>query len=201
MQLLSSPASPFARTCQVVALELALSDVQVVGVTASPMGGDDTINGANPSGKIPALVRDEGPALYDSRVINRFLDAHGGGNLYPQVGHWDVLALEANANAIMEAAVGIVYERRLRPVELHYQPWMDAQWVKVTRSLDVIESRSMPLLSGPLTAAQITVGCALGYLDFRHGDRDWRPGRPALAAWAESFMARPAMVATAPPAA
>lgn len=201
MQLLSSPASPFARTCQVMALELGLTDMQVVGVSASPMGGDDAINSANPSGKIPALIRDDGPAIYDSRVINRYLDAQVDGGLYPDGRLWDVLALEANANAIMEAAVGIVYERRLRPPEYHYEPWMEAQWVKVTRSLDMLEARSMPLLAGPVTAAQIAVGCALGYLDFRHADRDWRPGRAALAAWAETFLARPSMVATAPPVA
>ncbi|MGB3407027.1 MAG: glutathione S-transferase family protein [Jannaschia sp.] len=198
MQLLSSPASPFARSCRVFLLELGLSDIAVRDVTANPMGGDDTINAANPSGKIPALVRDDGPALYDSRVINAFLNDHGGGSMYPASAKWDVMALEANANAIMEAAVGIVYERRLRPEELHYQPWMDAQWVKVTRSLDVIEARSMPLLHGPLNAAQIAIGCALGYLDFRHGDRDWRPARPALTAWEAAFADRPAMLATKP---
>lgn len=198
MQLLSSPASPFARTCRVTLLELNLSDIAVQDVTASPMGGDDTINATNPSGKIPALVRDDAPALYDSRVINRFLNHQTESQLYPDGRLWDVLALEANANAIMEAAVGIVYEKRLRPAGLHWPEWFDAQWVKVTRSLDAIEDRSVPLLQGPLNAAQIAVGCALAYLDFRHPDRDWREGRPALTAWEATFAARPAMVATAP---
>lgn len=198
MQLLSSPASPFARKCRVTLQELGLSDVTVRDVHANPMGGEEEVNAANPSGKIPSLIRDDGPALYDSRVITRFLNDHADGTLYPQARLWDVLALEANADAIMEAAVGIVYERRLRPEELWYAPWMDAQWTKVTRSLDALEARSMPLLQGPLNAAQIAVGCALGYLDFRHADRDWREGRPALTAWAESFAARPAMAGTAP---
>ncbi|SFJ66734.1 glutathione S-transferase [Jannaschia pohangensis] len=198
MQLLSSPASPFVRKCRVFLIETGQDDIEVREVTSSPMGGDADLNAANPSGKIPALVRDDGPAIYDSRVICRFLDARAGANLYPDARLWDVLSLEANADAIMEAAVGIVYERRLRPEELWYQPWQDKQWEKVTRSLDALEARSMPLLEGPLNAAQIAVGCALGYLDFRHGDKDWRPGRPALAAWAETFGARPAMAQTAP---
>ncbi|GIT92763.1 glutathione S-transferase [Jannaschia pagri] len=198
MYLLSSPASPFARVCRVTLLDLGLSEVEVRDVTANPMGGDAALNAANPSGKIPALVREEGPAIYDSRVITQFLNAHAGGALYPEVSKWNVLSLEANANAIMEAAVGIVYEKRLRPEALQYQPWLEAQWVKVTRSLDALEARSMPLLQGPVTAAQIAIGCALGYLDFRHSDKDWRPSRPALTAWAETFAARPAMVATVP---
>jgi glutathione S-transferase len=199
MQLLSSPASPFARKCRVVIHELGLGDaVAVRDVQASPMGGDADLNAANPSGKIPALLREDGPALYDSRVITRFLDHHAGGTLYPESRLWEVLALEANADAAMEAAVGIVYETRFRPEEKRHQPWMDAQWTKVARSLDAAEGRALPLLQGPLNAAQIAWGCALGYLDFRHGDRGWRAGRPGLAAWAEAFHARPAMAATAP---
>ncbi|TFL19283.1 glutathione S-transferase [Jannaschia formosa] len=198
MQLLSSPASPFARKCRVTLLELGQTDVEVRTVTANPLGGDADLNAANPSGKIPCLIRDDGPALYDSRVITRYLDAIGGGKLYPESRLWEVLALEANADAILEAALAIVYEKRLRPEEKWHQPLMDAQWTKVTRSLDAAEDRSMPLLEGPLNAAQIAMGCALGYLDLRHGDRDWRPGRPSLAAWAERFAARPAMDATRP---
>ncbi len=59
----------------------------------------------------------------------------------------------------------------------------------------------MSHLHGPLDIAQIAVACALGYLDFRHADRDWRDGRPALAGWYTAFSARPSMIATQPPAA
>ncbi|PWJ21668.1 glutathione S-transferase [Jannaschia seohaensis] len=198
MQLLSSPASPFVRKCRVTLLELGLTDVEVRDVKANPMGGDPDLNAANPSGKIPCLLRDDGPALYDSRVITRFLDAHAGGSLYPESRVWEVLALEANADAIVEAALSIVYEKRLRPEEKWFEPLMEAQWTKVERSLDAAEARSMPLLEGPLNAAQIAMGCALGYLDFRLGDRDWRTTRPVLAAWYEKFAARPSMEATRP---
>ena len=198
MQLLSSPASPFARKCRVALLELGLDAIEVRDVQANPMGGEDALNAANPSGKIPALLREDAATLYDSRVVMRFLDDHAGGALYPAGRLWEVLALEANADAVMEAAVGIVYERRLRPEEKWHQPWLDAQWAKVARSLDAAEARAMPLLHGPLNAAQIGWGCALGYLDFRHSDRPWRQERPALAAWEADFAARPSMAATRP---
>lgn len=199
MELLSSPPSPFARKCRVVLVETGQSDIKVNDVTASPLGGDATINAANPSGKIPTLVRDDGPALYDSRVICRFLDDRAGAGLYPEGRLWDVLALEANADAIMEAAVGMIYEMRFREAPgLIWDAWLDAQWVKVTRSLDVLEQRSMPLLEGPLNMAQIGVGCALSYLDFRHEARDWRAGRGALVDWYARFSQRESMVATDP---
>ena len=198
MQLLSSPASPFVRKCRVLLIESGQTDVEVREVSSSPMGGEAALNAANPSGKIPALIRDDGPALYDSRVICRFLDARVDAGLYPAGRLWEVLALEANADAIMEAAVGIIYEKRLRPENLWWPEWFEAQWAKIARSLDALESRSMPLLRGPLHMGQVAVGCALGYLDLRHGDRNWREGRGTLAAWEADFARRPAMAATAP---
>jgi glutathione S-transferase len=199
LQLLSSPASPFARKCRVFIDLLELGGtVETRDVTASPMGGEEALNAANPSGKIPALLRPGAATLYDSRVITRFLDAQGGGGLYPEDRLWEVLALEANADAVMEAAVGIVYELRFRPEEKVHRPWLEAQWAKVARSLDAAEAGAMPLLEGGETAASIAWACALGYLDFRHAERGWREGRPALAAWADAALTRPAMAATAP---
>lgn len=199
MELLSSAASPFVRKCRVVILETGQDDITITDVSASPMGGEARLNAVNPSGKIPALVRDAGPALYDSRVICRFLNDRAGAALYPEGRLWEVLSLEANADAVMEAAVGMTYEMRFREAPgLVWDAWLDAQWVKVTRSLDAMESRSMPLLEGPLNAAQIAVGCALGYLDLRHDARGWRTGRDGLAAWYARFTERESMQATAP---
>ena len=68
----------------------------------------------------------------------------------------------------------------------------------LARALDAVEARSMGILQGPLTMAQIAIAVALGYLDFRHADRDWRRERPALSAWEKAFALRPAMVETRP---
>ncbi|MEM8824325.1 MAG: glutathione S-transferase N-terminal domain-containing protein, partial [Pseudomonadota bacterium] len=135
MQLLSSSASPFVRKCRVVLLETGQTDIELRDVTANPLGGDADLNATNPSGKIPALIRDDGPAIYDSRVICRFLDHRAGANLYPESRLWEVLSLEANADAILEAAVGMVYEMRFRADhDLVWDTWLDVQWAKITRS-------------------------------------------------------------------
>jgi len=196
--LLGAEASPFVRKVRVMMTEAGIDDVPFQVVAASPLGGEDRINAANPLGKIPALTRDDGPTLYDSRVVTRFLDARYKAGLYPDSRIWEVLTLEATADGIMDAAVGIIYERRFRPEEIQFQPWLDGQWAKITRALDTVERQWMSHLSGPRDMGQIGVACALGYLDFRHGDRDWRAGRPALAGWYGTFAARPSMVATAP---
>jgi glutathione S-transferase len=153
----------------------------------------------NPLGKIPVLEREDGPALYDSRVICRYLDDLAGGGLYPAKPRlWETLTLEATGDGIMEAALLMVYEDRTRPEERRFGGWVEGQWAKIDRALDAVEARWMAHLAGPPDASHIAVGCALGYLDFRLAARDWRPGRPALAAWEARFAARPSMQATRP---
>lgn len=201
MKLLKAGPSPFVRKVLVTLHETNQFDsVDTVDVTASPMGSDASLAAANPLGKIPCLVRDDGPAMYDSRVICRFLDDRAGSGLYPQSRLWDVLTLEATADGIMEAAVLIVYEARFRPEALQYDTWIDGQWTKVTRALDAINTRWMSQLQGSLDMGQIAVACALGYLDLRHEDRNWRSGRDGLAHWYETFAERPSMQATNPAA-
>jgi len=199
MKLISADASPFARKVRVLLLEAGLADqVEIISVTTTPFATDPQVASANPLGKLPALLRNEGPALYDSRVITRYLDDMAGAGLYPSARLWEVLTLEATADAVMEAALLMVYEHRVRPAEKVSDEWIEAQWAKAARALDAIEARWMSHLSGPLDMGQIAVGCALSYLDFRLGDRDWRAGRRALAEWHETFAARESMAATAP---
>ncbi len=198
--LLSSPASPFVRTIRVLLLETGQDDVAQTDVATTPIATDASVAAANPVGKIPVLLRDDGPAIYDSRVIARYLNARAGAGLYPDAHIWETLTLEATAHGIMEAAVSMVYEKRVRPEEMQHQPWIEAQWTKAARALDVVEARWMSHLAGPLDMGHIAMGCALGYLDFRHGDRDWRKGRDALTTWEAGFAARPAMRATIPAA-
>lgn len=199
MKLNYSPSSPFVRKVHVVALELGLADqIELVMTEGTPLASDATRVAANPLGKIPSLERPDGPTLYDSRVICQYLDALAGGRLYPAAHRWEVLTLEATAEGIMDAGVLMVYESRCRPEELVYPTWVDAQWEKISRALDVLESRWMSHLHGPLDAGQIGVACALGYLDLRHGARDWRKGRPSLAAWEGKFAARDSMAQTRP---
>ena len=198
MELLGSPASPFVRKVCVMMAEAGITDIPFAQVAASPLGGEDRLNAANPLGKIPALTRPDAPTLYDSRVITRYLDATYGAGFYPEARLWDVLTIEATADGIMDAAVNLTYEARFRPAEIQFAPWMDGQWTKIARALDALEGQWLSHLNGPLDMGQIAVGCALGYLDFRHDARGWRNGRDGLAAWFAAFAARPAMQATQP---
>lgn len=199
MQLYWAPASPFARKCRVCILETGQQDaVELVTALGSPLDSSNMPTSHNPLGKLPALARDDGPAIYDSRVITRYLDDRADGSLYPAARLWETLTLEATADGIMDAAVLMVYEGRCRAEENQSSDWVEAQWAKVTRALTAIEDRWISHLSGPLDMAQIAVGCALGYLDFRHADRDWRQHAPKLAAWEAGFAQRPAMAETVP---
>jgi glutathione S-transferase len=199
MRLLTSPPSPFARKVRVALRETGLIDrVEEVNITTSPLASDPGVVAANPTGRIPVLIRDDGPALYDSRVICRYLDHLAGGTLYPASRLWEVLTLEATADGILDSAVQITYEGRFRAPEMQSPAWMDAQWGKIARAVAVLGDRWASHLAGPLDMGQIAVGCAMSYLDFRHDARNWRANSPWLAEWHAVFSQRPAMVATQP---
>ena len=199
MKLHSAAASPFVRKCRVCIIETQQSsDVEIVSAIGTPLNSENMPTTINPLGKIPALERDDGSAIYDSRVITRFLNDKAAAGLYPPAALWDTLTLEATADGIMDAAVLMVYESRCRPEDIRSEEWMDGQWAKISRALDMLESHWMSHLEGPVDMAQIAVGCALEYLDFRHDARDWRVGRTALALWQARFSERESMLSTQP---
>ncbi len=193
MKLYYSPTSPFVRKVSVLLLETG-QEVERVPAAGNPLDPGTAPLHLNPLGKVPALVTDAGQALFDSRVICRYLDDRAGAGLYgPDT--WAILTQEALADGILEAALLMVYEGRLRPEPLRFAPWVEGQWSKIARALDALEAAPP---AGGLTMGQIALACALGYLDFRHGLRDWRAGHPRLAAWEAGFAARPSMQATLP---
>lgn len=201
MKLAFNPASPYARKVAVVLHETGqLDDVEFSEVVLSPLAPDAETAQKNPLGKIPALERPDGVTLYDSRVICAFLDERAGSGLIPSgARRWETLTLEATGDGIMDAALLVTYEARLRPAELQMEPWTDAQWDKIMQACTALNTRWMSHLAGPLDMGQISVGCALAYLDFRHDARGWRKGHDALAAWYETFSARASMQASRPP--
>lgn len=199
MKLISAPASPYSRKVKALLHETRqMDEVELVQVKTAPVAVDAQVQAANPLGKIPCLVRENGPALYDSRVICRFLDARAGGQFYPDRIIWDVLTLEATADGILDSALSIVYEGRFREEAMQYAPWIDAQWNKVRNGLSAINDMWISHLNGPFHMGHIAVGCALGYLDFRLDARNWRKGNDALAEWYEEFRLRPSMAQTEP---
>jgi len=199
MKLIYASASPFVRKVHVVLAETGLiTDTTLVQVTTTPVNSAAEAVQANPSGKIPTLILEDGSPVYDSRVICRYLNDRAGADLYPNDTIWKMLTLEATADAIMDAAVLMTYERRIRPEDMIYEPWIDAQWAKADRAIKAISSDWSAFLNGPLSIGQIGVACALDYVDFRHPDRDWRATNPALADWFADFSTRPSMQASSP---
>ncbi len=203
MRLFHSPASPFVRKVVVLLHELdKTGEVALDLIQTTAFASDAALMASNPLAKIPALVRPDGITLYDSRVICQYLNDRFQGGLYPQdTRKWETLTLEATADGIMDSAVSMAYEVRLRPQEQQSQDWIEAQWAKVSRAIGSLNERWISHLSGPLDMGQIGIACALGYVDFRHGARNWRDGNDALAKWYAEFDSRPSMQATRPPAA
>ncbi|AKS07723.1 glutathione S-transferase N-terminal domain-containing protein [Pseudomonas trivialis] len=203
MTLFHNPASPFVRKVRVLLAETGQQDrVALHGCMPTPVNPDAHVVQGNPVGKIPALRLADGTVLHDSRVILDYFDhQHVGNPLIPRDGsaRWRRLTLASMADGIMDAAVLVRYETALRPVEKHWDQWLDEQRNKIRRSLAELEADAIAELTSHFDIAAISVACALGYLDFRHPDMQWRSDNPQLAAWYADVSQRPSMLQTQPP--
>jgi len=202
MKLRYSPTSPFVRKVMVTALETGLVDrIEKIPSSVTPIKPNEDVARENPLVKVPALTTDDGLVLYDSPVICEYLDSlHGGPKLFPPAGpqRWIALRQQALGDGVLEAAILNRYES-LRPKEYHWPDWTDGQMRKVRGAVSALEIEvGQGLLRGPLTIGQITVGCALGYLDFRYAHENWRQRAPGLGRWYDDFAERPSMRQTVP---
>ena len=201
MKLYYSPTSPYVRKVMVLLQETGqIEDVELVNASGTPLAPSSVLLDKNPLTKVPALELPDGSVLFDSRVICAFLDDRAEAGLY-QTGdaHWRIRTLEALADGILDAALLIVFEGRLRPEDKQMAEWCDGQWAKIARGCAALNKSWMDHLAGPLHMGQIAAACALGYLDFRLDARGWRKGNDALAAWFETFESRPSMLQNLPP--
>jgi glutathione S-transferase len=197
LKLYTNAASPFARKCRVIAHELGL---KLTEVRTLPMQDPD-FRRVNPLGKIPALVLDDGSVLIDSPVICEYLNHAGGGKFFPGMsiwrhnsGRWKALGLAALGDGIADAAVAWIIMGRENPVpEVARQRQMQT----VLAGLDALER--VTFAKDP-TIGEISVACAIGYVEFRMPDLDWKSSRPKLSAWYARFCDYPSMKATAPAA-
>ena len=200
MKLTATKASPFVRKVMIFIAVKGLTDrVEMVAEKADPVGYK-AIRGANPLFKIPTLLDDSGVALQDSHVICEYLDTLSASpRLIPAdpAGRIRVLGLASLADGIIESALSIVMEKRFRPEEKWVQSWIDRQQAKVNAGVDWLE-HNVPTLGKTPDYGQITLACALGYLDFRHRGA-WRDKHPKLVDWLDAFGAlTPSFAATSP---
>jgi glutathione S-transferase len=198
VKLFYSPASPFVRKVMACAIARGIDDrIETVwcDVHASP----PDLLAVNPLGKIPTLIGADGIAYMDSPLICEYLDGIGPAPpLYPteRGARLAALRLHALGHGVMEAAVARRGES-LRPDEPARSAAMARMRDAIARTLDLLERESDSLM-GPFTIGSITVGCALGYLDFRFGHEPWRETHPKLAVWFESAAKHRAFVETMP---
>ena len=201
MRLFYSPASPYVRKVMIVAHEKGIADrFEQINITVSPVGRNEDLQRHNPLGKIPCLLLDDGRSLFDSSVISAYVDDLAPPRLNPDDGpaRYDALTLEALADGLLDSCLLLRYETLLRPSDKYWREWHDGQMAKIDCALDLLESRWIATLRGPVTIGVIAVACALGYLDFRFATKDWRQGHPDLATFFSRFSERASIHATRP---
>lgn len=201
MKLFYSGASPYVRKVMVLAHETGLADrIELVPASVAPTLVNPEVAAENPLVKVPTLLLTDGQSLFDSRVIVEYLDTlHAGRRLFPAEGpaRWAALRRQAIGDGLLDAALLIRYENNLRPEPQRWKEWTDGQFRKLRQALAVLAAE--PLGAEP-TIGEITAGCALGYLDFRFPEEDWRAAHPSLAGWFARISERPSFVATKPKA-
>ena len=203
MKLIGAVTSPYVRKVRVVMAEKKL-DYQFV--LEDVWAAETAISESNPLGKVPCLVMEGGEALFDSRVIVEYLDTLSPvGKLIPAVGREraEVKTWEALADGVLDASILARLEANWagRGKQQRSQAWIDRQMGKVQGSLKAMSQGlgDKPFCAGiHLSLADIAVGCALGYLDFRFPDIDWRTPYPNLAKLHDKLMQRPSFQDTRP---
>jgi glutathione S-transferase len=191
MKLFYAPVSPFARKVRILAQEIGLeAGIELIAV--NPWTAE-TLRVHNPLCQVPTLIADDGLAIYDSRVICLYLDGLAGSGRVigaPTAS----LVMEALADGVCDGTVRHVTEGR-RPEEARNMEMLNRQTQAINAGLDEAERSLAP---DRFDIGEIALVCALGFLDFRLPQHEWRPGRPALKAWFEAIRARPSVAATEP---
>jgi glutathione S-transferase len=200
MKLIGSTASPFVRKVRIFTAEKRIEyELEVDNVWAA----DAKVPAVNPLGKVPALLLDDGSALFDSRVIVEFLDTVSPiGKLIPSDSRdrIEVKRWEALADGILDAAVLARLENSRKAGEKS-QAWADRQMGKVSRGLEAMNRQlgDKPWCAGnAFSLADIAVGTCLAWLDFRFATLGWKDDHPNLARHLAKLAERPSFVETAP---
>ena len=203
MKLFYGPASPFVRKVMVAAIELGLDgqiELERLGLlnAAQP---NPQLAAVNPLAKIPALVLDDRRVLFDSNVICEYLDSLGGRTLFPAPGddRWRALTRVAAADGLLEAAM-LARAEKAQPAAQQVPEWIAGQLGKARQCLDMFEQQAGLEEAGTPDIGDIGVACALGWLDFRMPEENWREGRARLANWFDGVSRRRSLQATQPAA-
>lgn len=200
MKLRYSPTSPYVRKVMVGAIEIGLEG-QIEIIATDPWDSETDLSDDNPLGKVPTLITDDGNRLMGSSMICEYLDhLHDGSPLFPPAGkeRWQTLGWSLLGDGILDASTLRRVEDKFREKAMQSSSWIARQKKTVERTLAALEHEVSGMGQAPITIGHVSVGCALGYLDFRFPQEEWRSGHPALAGWYEDFAQRPSMVATVP---
>lgn len=186
MKIFYSTTSPYSTKVRMAAHYAGL-DAEHVSTDTNADPAD--LIAANPLGKIPTLLTDEGLSIYDSRAIMHFIDRETGRKLYPRAAakRTEADVLEATADGVCDCLLAIVYERRTRPEDKIHQPWIDRQWSKVERALDHLE-KTMPRLGKKPHGGHFALAAMLRYIELRFSGQ-WQKGRPKLKRYLSRFEA------------
>lgn len=167
MKLIGLYDSPFVRR---VAVTLHAQGFAFEHVALSVFRNADAIKLYNPLLKVPTLVLSDGQTLTESGFILDYLDERvPERRLTPAAGPARVAALQTIATALVcaEAAVGYVYETKLRPEDKHFKTFIDRRHDQVATALALLESKNIQVGVGH-KLDQVAITTAVAYRFVTH---------------------------------
>ena len=207
MKLFWTPASPFVRKVMVAAIELGLDGQIEIHPTYWPhewatqtVAFDPDFIAANPIGRIPTLITEDGVALAESNWICGYLDSLlDTPRLFPLSGkaHWQMIRILAIADGAIESMILRRAETLRHPPE-RSDNFIGKQRERTARCLDELEKAVSSFRNAAVDMRHIATGVACGFMDFRYGPDEWRKSRPQLSHWYEAFSQRLSMTRTQP---
>ncbi|HTP94654.1 MAG TPA: glutathione S-transferase N-terminal domain-containing protein [Burkholderiales bacterium] len=200
MKLYGSPNSPFVRKVRVFMHEKRIPHRFIDDDVWSP---ESIVPGKNPLSKVPVLELDDGDVLFDSPLVMAWLDSHFGAPIVPTEhdAYWRCMRWHTLANGILDATVARTVETMRRPADKRWPAAIEREEGRIRRALALAEKTPKDgafLVGGFLTPADIALGVALQYIDFRY-PHDWRSGHPGLTRWHAGIVRRESFTATLPP--
>jgi len=198
MTLHWSPKSPYVRKVMICLHELNLENrVEKIRSVAAMLKPNPSIMQDNPLSKIPTMTTEDGTVLYDSVVICEYLNTLGRGDIFPEIApeKWQALRWHALGNGLLDA---LILWRNEREKEHPLTELISAFEIKFNTCLNLLDDEIQALTSSRLNIGTITLGCALGYVDYRFENLNWKAKHPELASWFRQISQRPSFIASLP---
>jgi len=196
MRLFANTTSPFVRLVRLAIAEKGLSD-QIEVEIVDPWADPSHFLAANPAGRVPTLVTDDGHAIAEAHLILRYLESLAGPSIYPEDDLAETLSSAGATLGAIEASTAIIIGRKSSD---NFDTDMvgSKRFRTIAEGLKRLDANCPRDFSERADIANFAAVTLIDYVVFRFTDKDWLSDLPNLAAWRERQKGHPSLEETLP---